>query len=181
MHVCLNLSVFLLQRTAWFPPSYAGKLWPYRGPWNLMMPAVKVNFPDSMGQLLLLHLSPLTPMSFLRHLEERLWSAWSWDCPPGTLVAVHRWRLRGLSPSAPRCAHMTQYYPLCTWSVDWPSHWERRLCWGTTVSVLFLPVSSAARTSLVSRCVIHCIIQQTWKESQHKYLLWGKGVCYSWP
>ena len=116
MHVSLNLCVFPLQRTAWFPPSYGRKLWPYRGPWNLTMPVVKVTFPDSMGQLLLLHLSPLTSMSFLRHLEERLWSSWSWDCPPGTLMAVHSWRLRvPLTECSQLCSHDTvlPHFVLC--------------------------------------------------------------------
>lgn len=94
--MCLTSpSVFPLQRTAWFPPSYAGRLWPYRVPWSLTMPAVKVTFPDPVSQPHSLPLSPLASMSFLRHLGERLCSSHSWNCPPGALVALYRWHLRG--------------------------------------------------------------------------------------
>lgn len=116
LHACVSLSpsVFPPQRTASFPRSYAERLWPYRDPWSLMMPVVKVTFPDPVSQLLSLPWSPLASTSSCWHIVERLCSS-----PPEMVPQVPAWLCtddtsEDLSLNAPNSVYMTQrYLTLC--------------------------------------------------------------------
>lgn len=183
MHVSLSSPVFPLQRTAWFPLSYAGRHWPYRGPWSLMMPAVKVTFPDTGGQLLFPHSNPLASVSFLTYLEESsatLGLELSPRSPPGSTPMTTQRSSPWVLPVPFRNTYNITQLTLCfALSVNYPCHWN--ISSARAGHCLFCSLSFPYLPALHWHPDVSLIALFNKYERNHKcykYLLWEIRVCY---